>query len=134
MKMFRTRDMLMVAIMVAAVSYTYTAKHRTDTTLEEIARVESEIQKRKDAIAVLETDWSLMTQPNRLQALINSFSGQLPLEPARPEQFGKVDQLPARPLEVTSEEGLDEALSILGRDNLSRDNLATGSIERGAER
>ncbi|MCP1199709.1 hypothetical protein [Notoacmeibacter sp. MSK16QG-6] len=132
MKMFRLRDMLMIAIIVYAVGYTYTAKHRTDTTLEEIASVEREIQRRKNAIEILETDWSLMTQPHRLQAHLETFKSQLPLEPLRPDQYARVEQLPPRPLDNTSEEGLDEALAILGRDNLSHDALMTGSIPQEA--
>lgn len=132
MKMFRLRDMLMVAIIVSAVGYTYTAKHRTDSTLEEIARVEREIRQRQNAIEILETDWSLMTQPNRLQAHLETFKAQLPLEPLRPDQYARIEQLPQRPLDETSEEGLDEALAILGRDNLGHDGLMTGSIPEEA--
>ncbi|RLQ88188.1 cell division protein FtsL [Notoacmeibacter ruber] len=134
MKMFRLRDMLMIAIIVSAVGYTYTAKHRTDTTLEEIAKVEREIKKRKTAIDILETDWALMTQPNRLQSHLRTFESQLPLEPARPDQYGRVGQLPLRPLEEPSEAGLDEALAILGRDNLSHDAVTTGSIPEASGR
>ncbi|WP_114390832.1 cell division protein FtsL [Notoacmeibacter marinus] len=132
MKMFRLRDMLMVAVIVSAVGYTYTAKHQTDTTLEEIARAEREIQRRKDAIEILETDWSLMTQPHRLQSHLKTFRSQLPLEPLRPDQYARVGQLPERPLDETSEEGLDEALAILGRDSLSHDGVMTGSIPQEA--
>lgn len=130
MRMFRLRDCIMVAIIVSAVGYTYTAKHRTDTTLEEIAQVERQIESRKRAIETLEADWVFMTQPNRLQAHLESFSSQLPLETIRSDQFARVGQLPPRPLEETSEEGLDEALAIMGRDNLNGDDVMTGSIRQ----
>ena len=81
--MFRTTDIIMVTIMVSAAAFTYKIKNDTDKMRSEIARIEKKISTEKDSMNLLKADWSLLTQPSRLQRLVNAYGDELDLQPVR---------------------------------------------------
>ena len=67
MRLLRTTDMLFVCAVIAAAGFTYKAKYDAEGQLAELRRVETDIKLEKETIAAMKADWSLLTQPARLQ-------------------------------------------------------------------
>jgi hypothetical protein len=108
-RLLRTSDMLFVCAVIAAAAFTYKAKHDAEGQLAELRRVQAAIKLERETIDVLKADWSLFTQPARLQRLAETYADDLGLRPLDPSQIGTVAELPPRPLdiELLIEEGVD---------------------------
>ena len=74
-------------------------------------------------IAAMKADWSLLTQPARLQRLVEAYSGELGLVPLEPTQIGTLAELPQRPLDIETLIGED-----VGAMASARDAATTGSV------
>lgn len=109
--MLRTSDIVMVTIMVAAAAVTYSIKHSTENVLDEVHKLDAQIKLEEDTIDLLKADWALLTQPNRLAGLTQTFQGDLGLEPTDPTQIIQPNELPMmRPepeLPITAENETD---------------------------
>ena len=92
--MIRTFDILLIGTMAAAAAVTYQVKHLADNKLEEVRRLEAEIKLEEDTIDLLKADWALLTQPSRLQRLINVYGAELELQPTAPDQLARPVELP----------------------------------------
>ncbi len=92
--MLRSFDLVLIGVMTAAAVVTYTIKHRADEKLMEVRRLESEIKLEKDTIDLLKADWALLTQPNRLQRLINVYNSELGLASTETTQLAMPKELP----------------------------------------
>lgn len=110
--------------MVAAAAFTYSTKHDAETRYRELRKIESQIRYEEDTINVLKADWSVLTQPRRLQRLTETFNEQLKLQPSEPTQYGNLAQLPAKKLSI--EDVLDERF---GSEPKDTDEIATGSVK-----
>jgi len=97
---FRTTDIVLISAMVAAAAFTYTTKHKVEAQLAEVRRIEGRIRYEQDTLTILKADWSLLTQPARLQKLTEIYQAELELAPLEARQIVGVDELPARPLEL----------------------------------
>lgn len=97
---FRTSDVVLIAAMVAAAAFTYKTKYEAEAQLSDLNRIERQIRLEKDSIDVLKADWSLLTQPARIQRLVENYKDQLDLQPVEPTQIGTIADLPQRPLEI----------------------------------
>ena len=67
--MFRTSDIVLIAVMVSAAAFTYKTKHEAEDQLAAVHKIEAQIRYEEDTIDLLKADWSLLTQPSRLQKL-----------------------------------------------------------------
>ncbi|MFS8111744.1 hypothetical protein QD460_08480 [Rhizobium jaguaris] len=92
--MLRTFDIVLIGVMTAMASVTYTIKHRAELKLEEVHRLESEIKLEKDTIELLKADWALVVQPNRLERLVNNYSSELKLAPTLSTAIVQPNELP----------------------------------------
>jgi hypothetical protein len=97
---FRTSDIVLIAVMVAAAALTYKTKHDAESRLAEVHRIETQIKLEEDTITLLRADWSLLTQPSRLQKLSETYQSELALQPVDPHQIVGLDELPSRPVET----------------------------------
>lgn len=97
---FRTTDVVLIAAMVAAAAFTYKTKYEAEDQLAQLNRIEHRIKAEKDAIDVLKADWSLLTQPARIQRLVENYKDQLDLQPVQPVQIGTISELPERQLQI----------------------------------
>lgn len=91
--MFRTTDVILIGVMVAAAGLTFKVKYDAELKLEEIRKLEAEIRTEEDTIDVLEADMSVLTQPARLQTLVDAYNSELQLEPVEPDQVSSMDRL-----------------------------------------
>lgn len=98
--MFRTTDIVLIAVMVSAAAFTYSTKHQVEGQLAEVRKLEGQIRFEQDTITVLKADWSLLTQPSRLQKLTEIYQGELQLAPLEAHQIVGIDELPARPVDI----------------------------------
>ncbi|MGV1949733.1 cell division protein FtsL [Agrobacterium vitis] len=92
--MLRIFDIVMIGAMAAAAAVTYQIKHNTDEKVQDLKRIEAEIKLEKDTIELLQADWALLTQPNRLEKLANTFGQELKLQQTDPNQLARANELP----------------------------------------
>ncbi|WP_420410365.1 cell division protein FtsL [Hoeflea sp.] len=92
--MLRTLDLVLVGAMITAATITYQIKHNAEEKLAEVRELEAAIKLQEETIDLLEADWSLLTQPSRLQRLSEAFEEELKLKPIEPEQMAAPDELP----------------------------------------
>ncbi|KAA0700341.1 hypothetical protein DTW90_01265 [Neorhizobium sp. P12A] len=92
--MLRTFDIVLIGVMTAAATVTYTIKHRAELKLEEVHHLESEIKLEKDTIELLKADWALVVQPNRLEKLVNIYNDDLKLQPTISTSLAQPNELP----------------------------------------
>ena len=98
--MFRTSDIVLIAVMVSAAAFTYKTKHEAEDRLAAVRKIEADIRYEEDTIDLLEADWSLLTQPSRLQKLSEIYHTELALAPVEAHQIVGLDELPTRPVEI----------------------------------
>ncbi|MBO6902445.1 MAG: hypothetical protein JJ864_13970 [Rhizobiaceae bacterium] len=122
--MFRTTDVILVGVMVAAAAVTFKIKYDAELKYEEVRRLETEIHTERDTIDILEADLSVLTQPARLQTLVDAYAEELQLQSVEPDQIGSVDRLPEtlRQIgEIVSARPVEEAIT---------DDVQTGAVSQ----
>ena len=102
--------MVLIAVMVSAAAFTYTTKHGAEAELSKLRRLEAAIRFEEETIDVLKADWSLLTQPSRLQRLADVYHEDLQLVPLEAHQIANITELPEPRLRIEDlmNEGLDE--------------------------
>lgn len=122
--MFRTSDIVLIAVMVSAAAFTYNTKHEAEDWLAQVRRLERQIRFEEDTIDLLKADWSLLTQPARLQRLAEIYQGELGLQPVEAHQILGLDELPSKPVEI--EDLSNQRLG--GMADSGQDRTVTGGI------
>jgi hypothetical protein len=125
--MFRTSDIVLIAVMVSAAAFTYKTKHEAEEKLVAVRKIEQQIRFEEDSIDLLKADWSLLTQPARLQKLAETYQNELQLAPVEARQIVGLNDLPTKPVEVqdTSSKRLGGVADIGGTDK-----VVTGAVVR----
>lgn len=128
--MFRTSDIVLIAAMVAAAAFTYKTKHEAEDRQTTLRKIEQQIRFEEDTIDLLQADWSLLTQPSRLQKLSNTYQAELELQPLEPHQIVGLDELPAKPLTIEdlSSQHLGGMADNGGTAPVGQDEIVTGGI------
>ncbi|AZO12206.1 MULTISPECIES: hypothetical protein [unclassified Mesorhizobium] len=98
--MFRTSDIVLIAVMVSAAALTYKTKREAEEQLASVQKLQAQIRYEEDTIDLLKADWSLLTQPARLQKLAETYKSQLGLEPVSARQIGGLDDVPVKPVNI----------------------------------
>jgi hypothetical protein len=121
---FRTSDIVLIAVMVAAAAFTYKTKHEAEDRLAQVRKIESDIKYEQDTTDLLKADWSMLTQPSRLQKLAEIYQAELKLAPVEASQIGSIEDLPPKPVEIP-----DFSSQRLGgmADN-GKDETVTGAV------
>jgi len=123
---FRTSDIVLIAVMVAAAAFTYKTKHEAEDRLSDIRKLETAIRMEEDTIVILKADWSLLTQPKRLQKLTETYQGELNLLPVEAHQFAELDDLPSKPLDI--EDLSNQPLGGMAEGSPALDETMTGGV------
>lgn len=87
--MIRPAVLLWAALVVAAGLLLYKVKHDVRELEEELAGLNRAIQERRDRIHVLEAEWSLLNEPERLRDLATR---HLALAPLRADQLARASE------------------------------------------
>lgn len=90
----RSLDILMVAVLIASVVWTFKVKHDSQEALDRVAKLNKQIEAEENRVDLLKSDWSLLTSPSRLEKLVKHYGGQLGLQPIEPAQLADDDTLP----------------------------------------
>lgn len=91
---FRSLDILMVAVLIASVVWTFKVKHDSQQALDSVATLTKQIEAEENRVDLLKSDWSLLTSPARLEKLVKHYGGQLGLSPIEPAQLADDNSLP----------------------------------------
>ena len=131
--MFRTLDVVMIAVMTAAATVTYSIKHQAENKLEEVRKLDAEIKLEEDTIDLLKADWALLTQPNRLNRLARTFETDLKLAPTESTQLAQPNELPMPMAELPAlEPEKDDKVAQNDKKNKKKaketDAIQTGSV------
>ncbi|MCF6112663.1 hypothetical protein [Mesorhizobium muleiense] len=128
--MFRTSDIVLIAVMVSAAALTFKTKREAEEQLAAVHKIQAQIRYEEDTIDLLKADWSLLTQPSRLQKLAETYKSQLELEPVSARQIIGLDDLPAKPLTIEdlSSERLGGMADNSGKEPMGNDPVVTGGI------
>ena len=124
--MFRTSDIVLIAVMVGAAAFTYKTKDEAENQLKAVNKIEAQIRFEEDTIDLLKADWSLLTQPSRLQKLSQVYESELKLQPVDARQIVGLNDLPVRPLSI--EDITRESFG--GIAEAAPDQTMTGGIAR----
>lgn len=125
--MFRTSDIVLIAAMVAAAAFTYKTKHEAEDRQAALYKIEQQIRFEEDTLNLLKADWSLLTQPARLQRLVGAYQEELGLQPLEARQIVGLDELPAKRLTI---EDLTREFSgeVAEGGGAGKDMIVTGGI------
>ncbi|WP_457298814.1 cell division protein FtsL [Phyllobacterium sp. P5_D12] len=129
--MLRTFDIILIGLMILAAAVTYKIKHDAENQMTQVTRLQRMITDERDTIDLLKADWSLLTQPNRLQKLVETFQGQLDLQQVEAQQIININELP-QPKPVSQD--LDDVANIITEadagEKIKPDTTMTGSINK----
>lgn len=124
--MFRTTDIVLIAVMVSAAGFTYKIKQQAEDQLAAVHKLEAQIRFEEDTIALLKADWSLLTQPSRLQRLAELYQDELKLQPVDAHQFVNLGDLPERALDI--EDIIDNPAGAIVSGE-TQDKIKTGAVQ-----
>lgn len=118
--------MVLIAVMVSAAAFTYNTKHKAEARLENVRKIEAEVRYEQDSIDLLKADWSLLTQPSRLQKLTQTYEAELKLQPVDAHQIGGLEDLPIKPVEI--EDLSTKHLGGMADNGNGKDKVVTGAV------
>ncbi len=95
--MGRVIDLLLLVAMIVGAVITYDMKHKAEIAADRVARLEANIASERDKIRLLNAEWSMLTQPARLQAVVDKYADYFQLQPFSPDQVAAIDEIPLRP-------------------------------------
>ena len=95
--MGRILNLVLLAAMIVGAGVTYGMKHRAELAADRVAALQHEIASEKNQIVLLKAEWSLLTQPARLQATVEQYADHFQLGPFSPDQIATVDEIPLKP-------------------------------------
>ncbi len=128
--MFRTVDFILVGLVLVVATATYVVKYGSEIENNNIVRLEREIQTKREAIDILKANWSLLTNPARIQELAERHGEELQLDVLQSHQIITIDQIPLRSI---PDNDIQNAKARDGETGIS--NVVTGSIKpEGADR
>jgi len=96
--MGRAINVVLFAAMIAGAVVTYDMKHDAEVAAADLARLQAEVAKEKETIALLKAELSLLTQPARIQSVVAAHDGYFKLVPFTPDHIGTIDEIPFRPI------------------------------------
>ena len=137
--MLRTLDIVLIVVMTAAATVTYTIKHQAENKLEEVRKLEAGIKLEEDTIDLLRADWALLTQPNRLEKLVGIYQQDLQLAPTASTQIARPEELPMLRADLPPPDDVLEAMGMVKSKGKSKkapikindtDDVETGSVAR----
>ncbi len=101
--MIRFLNVLALAALIGSATWAYSVKYETILVAEKLRKREAELQRERDAIAILKAEWHLLNRPERLQLLAKPEAGMQALSarqvveakdvPVAPVKTDKIDDL-----------------------------------------
>jgi hypothetical protein len=101
--MTRYVNALLVFLMVLSAAAVYDMKYEAEVAESTIAGLTRDIANEQADISLLKAEWSVLTQPARLQDLVDRYHEFLQLQPLTPNQIGSLVDIPEKPVEIEPE-------------------------------
>lgn len=124
--MMRVSLVIWLIVVTAVAVGLYHVKYEVQRLEAELDQVNREIRQEREALHVLEAEWSYLNRPRRLARLAEK---HLDMRPLQPEQIIRIEQLPPR---VTRPEG--EAPAAAGADGVPLPGIRPWSLEPAPRR
>ena len=86
--------LLVIGALILAAAAVYKIKFDSTLQAEQVAKLNAELRKERDAIAALRAEWARLQAPDRLETLARR---HLQLQPMAASQAGDLGDLPERP-------------------------------------
>lgn len=126
--MLRTFDLILIAAMLVAATVTYKIKYDAEKQIVVINKLKRQIASEKDTITLLRADWSLMTQPGRLQNLVDVYAKELHLQNIDAKQIVQFNEIPERPADEI-EKLISGSDTVMANNAAGTDPMSTGSVK-----
>ncbi len=124
--MLKPIDIVFVSMVLAAATATYVVKYGSQIKHSSVAKLEHKIEVEKEAIDILNANWSLLTSPARLQDLSEAHEAELHLQDLDPKQIIAIEDIPMRPIELPKNRNVQNLQD-------GNDEVVTGSIKKQGE-
>ncbi len=98
--MGRIFNAVLLTVMIIGAGITYDMKHRAEEAANNVARLQTAIARERDAISVLKAEWSMLTQPSRLQSVVTRYSDHFDLQPFAASQIASMAEIPEKPIDA----------------------------------
>ncbi len=109
--MLKTFDIVMIMIMISAAAVTFRIKAESEAQLREVRSLERQIAHEEDSIDLLEADWSLLTQPSRIQKMVDAHKEELGLQATVSRQVTGIDAIPEKGLATDESDPIADAIA-----------------------
>jgi hypothetical protein len=96
--MTRYVNALLVFLMVLSAAAVYDMKYEAELAAGTVTSLEQMIGAEQAEISLLKAEWSMLTQPARMQDLVNRYQEILQLEPLGANHIGTVADIPEKPV------------------------------------
>ncbi len=127
--MLRSIDVVMIGLLLGGAAFTFKVKHDSEVAIEKVTKLQNEIKTEQESLDILKADWSLLTDPKRLQVLVERYQGQLGIEQLDPQAIGTIAEIPVKPPQLPDPDKGDIASLIEAEPD---NNLKTGTVDSGA--
>ncbi|MEO0327548.1 MAG: hypothetical protein AAF217_03010 [Pseudomonadota bacterium] len=121
--MLRSIDVLLLLGLIVVVAWTFKVKYDSQNALDRVAELERQIAAEKVEIDLLKSDWSLLTNPARLQELAERYADELNLQDLEASQLANEQELPNFRLEK-----IQPPSETREAENQADKSIETGSI------
>jgi hypothetical protein len=101
----------MIMVMISAAAVTFRIKAESEAQLREVRTLERQIAHEEESIDLLEADWSLLTQPSRVQKLVDAHKDELGLQATISRQVTSVESIPEKGLSVDEGDPIADAIA-----------------------
>jgi hypothetical protein len=93
--MLRLFNLIIIGSLIGTASWAYSIKYETIYFADKLKRLDAEIDRERDRIALLRADWQHLSQPSRVQTLAER---HLSTKPVDAKQIIEPTQIPAKNL------------------------------------
>lgn len=88
---------LLVIVMIAGAAFTYHAKHDAVRAAERVAELRHLIDQERRRLSLLKAEWGELTQPGRIEDLVDRYPEVLALEPFGIDRMVRITDIPFAP-------------------------------------
>lgn len=107
--MWRALNVLLISTALGGAAYVYHLKHQAEVKAGEVHALERKIAQERQLAKEYHAEYSVLTQPGRIQSLAEKFQSYLELSSVDPNQVASIDDIPMRPPEASGPEAEREA-------------------------
>jgi hypothetical protein len=109
--MLKTLDIIMIMVIICAAATTFKIKADSETQLGQVRMLERQIAHEDETIDLLHADWSLLTQPSRIQKMVDAHNAELALQATVGRQIIDVKSIPEK---NTTQPQMDPIADVIG--------------------